>query len=77
MNDINLTEKWIPIGNKDNPFSGTFNGGGKQITGFIIDSGEGGYKGLFGNSNGTVKNFKISGKIGSSDSFITTGTNFA
>jgi hypothetical protein len=53
--------KWIPIGNRANPFNGIFDGMGYAISGiYINDTGE--YQGLFGfiDSIGAVKNFGIS-----------------
>lgn len=57
--DIDLsveTVDWVPIGNSSTIiFKGNFNGDNHTITGMTI-SGNGDYKGLFGNLQGSVKN---------------------
>ena len=61
--DIDLDGvKWIPIGTKDKPFKGTFNGQGHTIKGFrTFDATDG--VGLFGfiAKTGVVENLGISG----------------
>lgn len=54
---------WIPIGTEDNPFSGSYNGGYRSITGLSNDSSvENG--GLFGYcSDVAVKNLIVNGSI--------------
>ncbi len=50
---------WIPIGNADNMFGGTFDGRGHTISG-VYCTGSGNGLGLFGMvRNATVKNFKL------------------
>ena len=51
-NDIILdsSEEWEPIGNRENPFKGIFNGKSNQIDRIYIDTNEGD-QGLFGYSN--------------------------
>ncbi|MGI6497421.1 MAG: hemoblobin-interacting domain-containing protein [Oscillospiraceae bacterium] len=72
--DIDLNNQaWTPVGDATHAFAGTFDGAGKVITGLSIMDAEGGYKGLFGNNTGTLRNFKISGSIGSSEAYITAG----
>jgi len=44
---------WLPIGNPDTPFTGTFNGAGHQITGLWINR-TGDYLGLFGFIDGAI-----------------------
>lgn len=58
MNDIDMENaEWTPIGTKDMPFSGKFDGKGNTISGLNY-SGE--YAGLFGYMNGgTICNIKI------------------
>lgn len=59
--DINLTGKeWTPIGDYDNRYTGTFNGGGHTITGLTVTTSDQ-YAGLFGciGSGGTVKNVTL------------------
>ena len=47
---------WLPIGNPNNPFKGSFDGGGHEINGIYIDSSAG-HQGLFGYCvNADVKN---------------------
>lgn len=60
-NDIDLTGiNWTPIGTYDNPYTGTFNGGGKTITGLTV-TGSNEYAGLFGyiDTGGKVKNVTL------------------
>ncbi len=66
--DITLTgeNNWTPIGNRDNPYTGIFDGNSKTITGLHINNGSAGYQGLIGYlSNGTVKDLTLA------DSMIT------
>lgn len=58
MNDIDMKNaEWTPIGTKDMPFSGNFDGKGHTISGLNY-SGE--YAGLFGYMNGgTISNIKL------------------
>jgi hypothetical protein len=64
--DLSVYDNWTPIGtfvNYDNiyPFSGSFNGNGKKITGLKI-TGTGNYCGLFGYvSGGIIENLGIEG----------------
>ena len=62
--DIDLgNEVWIPIGTKEKPFSGTFDGEGHTISNLTTDA-EKEYQGLFGVSTGTIKNIGIeSGEV--------------
>lgn len=64
---------WMPIG-RDEPnssdkfFSGTFDGSGHNITGLYIkptDTNGDRYLGLFGCSNGTIRNLRVSGTVNS------------
>ena len=52
--------EWIPIGTKDAPFAGTFDGQGFTISGLKITNPTS-YVGFFGYVNGTIKNFKLTG----------------
>ena len=72
MDNIDLSEicseeegdSWTPIGTSNNPYSGTFDGNGKTISGLYIDSSDNDYKGLFGRVNGgTVQDLSVSGDI--------------
>lgn len=58
--NITLTGEWTPIGTKSQPYTGTFNGGGKTITGLTV-TGSNEYAGLFGRigSGGKVKNVTL------------------
>ena len=58
--DITLTGEWTPIGTYDNPYTGTFDGGGHTITGLTVTTSDQ-YAGLFGDidENGTVKNMVL------------------
>ena len=47
-NDIELTEEWVPIGTKDNPFTGAFDGNNHKIINLKIDDSTLEYAGLFG-----------------------------
>ena len=53
---------WTPIGTEDNPFSGTFDGGGVEISRLYISTTDD-YQGLFGYSTGTIKNLTVSGSV--------------
>ena len=59
--DITLTSDWTPIGDKDNGYTGTFDGGGHTISGLQVSGGE--YIGLFASvsSGGVVKNLHLAG----------------
>lgn len=66
--DINLTGEWTPIGTYDNPYTGTFNGKDKTITGLKIDQSGTDNVGLIGRlgSGGkvqdvTLTNISVSG----------------
>ena len=56
--NIDLTGEWTPIGTESQPYTGTFDGNGKTITGLKIDQSGTDYVGLIGRlgSGGTVKN---------------------
>lgn len=61
MNDVDLNGvSWTPIGTKDAPFKGTFDGGNYKISNLTVES-SGDYSGLFGYLGGTaeVKNLTI------------------
>ena len=63
--DITLTAAdWDAIGNSaDHAFAGTFDGNGKTVSGLSVTDITGGYEGLFGHNDGTVKNVTVSGSI--------------
>jgi YD repeat-containing protein len=57
--DIDLSgEAWVPIGKKNSPFSGMFDGNGFKITGLNVNSSDS-YNGLFGASGGTIINLTL------------------
>jgi len=64
-NSISLTGTWIPIGSSTTPFTGTFDGNGKTISGLTIDDQLGTYPqaGMFANvgSSATIKNLHLTG----------------
>ena len=66
-NDIDLSafENWIPIGTKEAPFTGTFDGGNHKISNIkITDIGENEYAGLFGYAKfAEISGVNISGEI--------------
>lgn len=72
--NIEISGEWTPIGDKDHAFAGTFDGAGFAVSGLLISDATGGYKGLFGNNSGTIKNFSISGSIGTEENKITAGS---
>ena len=49
---------WTAIGTEENPFMGTFDGGGNKITGLTMSCADK-YAGLFGYSGGTIKNLGV------------------
>ncbi|ADY35861.1 Collagen triple helix repeat-containing protein [Phocaeicola salanitronis DSM 18170] len=60
--NLDLTDtEWTPIGDYDNPYTGTFDGAGHTLTGLTINQSEANYIGLFGaiGEGGTVKNLKL------------------
>ena len=68
QNDITMPAGsfWTPIGNKEKPFKGTFNGNGKKVTGVVMDyEADFQYAGFFGYvkkdnaTSGEVRNLKL------------------
>ena len=67
-NDIDLngseTNQWIPLGNLNIPFKGTFDGQGYKISGICINNPNENYQGLFGYiENATISNLAVDGNI--------------
>ena len=61
--DIDLSgQNWTPIGNGSTAYTGTFDGQGHTISGMTIENAAS-YSGLFGNSEGTIKSFTLTGSI--------------
>ncbi len=58
LNDITLSENWVPIGNESRAYIGSFNGNFKNISGLVIDNTSN-YQGLFGNIGGGSDNTTI------------------
>lgn len=60
LSDKNLTG-WIPIGNENTPFTGTFDGNGNSISGLFIQQTLAGVLGLFGvlDGNGEIRNLHL------------------
>ena len=57
--DITLSGYWPPIGTSANPFTGTYDGGGKTITGLKVDRATN-YNGLFGFvDGGTIRGVRL------------------
>ncbi len=63
--DLNGSEEnpWMPIGTTENPFSGTFSGGGHKIIGVHVNDESGENKGLFGYNKGTIENVVVTGSV--------------
>ena len=58
------TQTWIPIGTSEKPFSGTFEGNNKKITGLYIDKSDDESQGLFGCIvEATIQNLSVSGSV--------------
>lgn len=63
--DIELqSDSWYPIGNSRVPYTGTFDGDGKTVSGFRLSS-SGDEQGFFGNigGKGEVKDLHVSGSV--------------
>lgn len=61
--DLTLTGEWTPIGTESQPYTGTFNGKDKTITGLTINQEGTNYVGLIGylGSGGKVQNVVLEG----------------
>ena len=59
IKDGTPVENWTPIGNNQNPFTGTFDGQGHTISGLYFNDSNTNYVGLFGFNNGTIKNVGV------------------
>ena len=72
-------DPWTPIGTS-RPYSGTFDGNGKTISGLYINDSSADYQGLFGyvDTGGTVKDLGVSGSVsGGEDVGGIVGNNFS
>ena len=76
--NIDLNEfDWIPIGTKDTPFRGRFNGSGKTISNLTINAPNSSYVGLFGYvDGGSLSNITIIGAINAKE-FVGTLAGYA
>lgn len=64
--DLSTYSNWQPIGDKNVPFRGTFDGNGNTISNLHITSLEDSnnvYVGLFGYNTGVIKNLSVEGEI--------------
>ena len=59
LNNDSGFETWTPIGNNQNPYTGTFDGQGHTISGLYFKDIYVGYVGLFGCSSGTIRNVGV------------------
>lgn len=59
--DIGLTSEWVPIGNEECKFNGTFHGNGHTIAQITVNSAEKDFAGFFGatGENSSVKLLKL------------------
>ncbi len=63
--NITLTKAWTPIGTSSNPYTATFDGNNKTISGLNLTA-KAANAGFFGYVNGaTIKNFSLAGSISS------------
>lgn len=63
--DITVSGSFAPIGNKDNAFSGNFNGNGKTVSGLNVQSD---YAGLFGNcKDAAIASVTVKGTLFATD----------
>lgn len=64
---LDKTSNWIPIGTKDNKFTGTFDGNGNTVSNLMFDqsmAADAVYAGFFGVVDGaTIKNVTVEGNI--------------
>lgn len=75
--DIELSGEWEPIGkDKEYSFKGMFDGRGNKISGLKIGSGaengavDGEYQGLFGYTQGNLKNLTVTGSVYGKDDYV-------
>ncbi len=70
--DISLSDFiWTPIGSKDTPFAGSFDGQGHAISGLYIDA-QGDYQALFGyaSADAVIAHFSVSGSVEANGSYV-------
>ena len=71
--DMSAYPDWQPIGSKNTPFRGVFDGNGNTISNLDIhmtDESNTPYVGLFGYNTGTIKNLSVEGSIDLEDEAI-------
>ena len=71
IGDISIAgENWIPIGNAETPFAGSFDGAGHSVSGLTIQSDEN-YQALFGYvaKSASICNFSVYGSVESSGDY--------
>ena len=69
--DLSAYENWAPIGSKDKPFAGTFDGANNTISGLKITEDASGFAGLFGVISGaTIKDLTVAGNITIADTDV-------
>lgn len=65
-NHIDLNgQPWLPIGNSDSPFTGSFDGGGFEVWGLFVDAPNNDEQGLFGalGLSGQVQDLGVDGTV--------------
>ena len=62
-------ETWVPLGTKDYPFAGEFEGNGYKITGLYINS-DTDYQGLIGYNRGIIQNLTVEGYITTTGGYV-------
>ncbi len=74
VNNLDLSEvcgenigSWVPIGNKNHSFEGSFSGELKEISGLYINENEGETIGLFGVNEGQIERLSVSGSVSGKD----------
>ena len=72
-NDIDLSSyaNWIPIGSATTPLVGTFDGQGYEVSNLTINNSSATEVGLFGASNGVIKNVGVGGSVTSTNTSAT------
>ncbi|MDO4183495.1 MAG: S-layer homology domain-containing protein, partial [Coriobacteriia bacterium] len=60
--NVRMTGEWTPIGTAANPFKGSFDGNGLNVTGFQVSATTDGV-GLFGYVEGNISNVRVQGNI--------------
>lgn len=61
VEDITLTEPWVPIGTENSMFSGNFDGSERTISGFSCTAEN--FSALFAYNNGTIRRVNVEGNV--------------